>query len=311
MLYVGLSAPQSVVAIDPKGGKIVREVVLDSEEIASTKEFVTVRLDARGKRLAIAQGSDESVSILSVPDLRIEREIGLEGEAIRDALFDPKDRYLYVLGRTVHVYDIAGQRELRAFGDIEPMAIATDSEGRWLAVAGTEKFENGPASVVAIYDAATLKEVAREPLQTDRRIEAMLFAAANQTLVVLAKDWFAEKPVASKKAPELTAGEGSMRMNFKFGDFVNSERICLPDVAGPQVGALGADGRTLIFAEKRCNASGGMTASPRTVATASLYATDAFAIAYDTNNDVVYATDPSGYLTVYQTPRPERPAGSR
>lgn len=307
-LYAGLAGRQAVVAIDPRTGRVLHETVLDSPEIASTKELVTLRLDAAGTRLAIAHGSDESASILALPSLKTEREILLEGETVRDALFDPKGRYLYVLGRTVHVFDGAGQRVIRTFADIEPMAIATDREGRWLAIAGTETFDNGPATMVAIYDTETLREIARDPLQTDRNVEAMLFAAGDRTLVALSRDRFAETPVTARKAPALSSADGRMRMTFAFGDFVNTERICLPEASGPQIGALSADGKTLVFAETRCSASGGMTASPRTVATASLYGVDAWAVAIDAKHEVIYATDPAGYLTAYQLPRPERAA---
>jgi hypothetical protein len=303
-LYVGLFERQAVVAIDPRVGRVVREAVLDSPEIASTKELVTLRLDPAGTRLAVAHGSDESASILALPSLKTEREILLEGETVRDALFDPKGRYLYLLGRTVHVFDSAGQRDIRSLGDIAPMAIATDRQGRWLAIAGSEEFENGPATVVAIYDAETLREIARDPLQTDRSVEALFFAAGDRTLVALSRDRFAEKPVTARKAPAYTTAEGQMRVQFAFGDFVNTERICLPDASGPQIGALTANGKTLVFAEKRCSASGGMTGSPRIVVTTSLYGIDAWAVAIDAENDLVYATDPSGYLTGYEIPAP-------
>src|SRR5688572_10302380 len=52
--YVGLAAKQSVVAIDPKAGTILNELILDSEEIAATKELVTLRINARGDRLIVA-----------------------------------------------------------------------------------------------------------------------------------------------------------------------------------------------------------------------------------------------------------------
>src|ERR1041385_1613428 len=51
-LYVGLAQPQAVVAIDPKSGAIKKRVVLDSAEIASTKELVTLRI--AGARLFVA-----------------------------------------------------------------------------------------------------------------------------------------------------------------------------------------------------------------------------------------------------------------
>src|SRR5436305_6102484 len=68
-IYVGLAQPQSVVAIDPKSGEVKRRLVLDSAEIASTKELVTLRTNPARTRLYIANGSDESASILALPDM--------------------------------------------------------------------------------------------------------------------------------------------------------------------------------------------------------------------------------------------------
>src|SRR6266540_3165507 len=59
-VYVGLAQPQAVVAIDVKTGAVKKKVVLDSAEIASTKELVTLRISGDGARLFIANGSDES-----------------------------------------------------------------------------------------------------------------------------------------------------------------------------------------------------------------------------------------------------------
>lgn len=303
-VYVGLAEPQSVVAIDPKIGKILKEVVLDSAEIASTKELVTLRIDRVKNRLIVANGSDESVTILSLPNLAVLREIGLEGETIRDALPDPAGRFLYVLGDGVHVYDPAGDRELRVLNDIDAMAIATDSKGTLLAVVGSEDFGSAKATSVALYETGTWREVAREPLQTDRVIQAALFAADDRALVVLARDWLAEKAIVSRAAKTLAdAGGGMMRLRFDFADFVSSENICLPDRSGPQVASLGPTSTTLLFAEKRCSAGGSLTAMPRKVTAASLYGVNAWGVAFHQPENVVYASDPSGYLTIYKTPK--------
>src|ERR1700716_188242 len=85
-IYVGLAASQEVVAIDPKSGAVKQRIVLDSAEIASTKELVTLRTNRERTRLYVANGSDESVTILSIPELQVLREITMEGEPIRDAL---------------------------------------------------------------------------------------------------------------------------------------------------------------------------------------------------------------------------------
>jgi hypothetical protein len=171
-LYVGLAQPQAVVAIDPKTGAVKKKVVLDSAEIASTKELVTLRIS--GSRLFIANGSDESATILSLPDLGVLREITIEGEPIRDALPDPRGRYLYLLGRRVHVYDAGGERELHALDVGDPMAIAAN--GKTLAVIAPEG--------AVLFDTSTFTETAR--LKTNGAADVALFA--NDALVTLSRD---------------------------------------------------------------------------------------------------------------------------
>jgi len=172
-IYAGLAKPQAVVAIDPKSGTIKKKFILDSAEIASTKELVTMRINRAGTRLYIANGSDESATIMSIPDLAVLREITMEGEAIRDAVPDPKGRYLYLLGRHVHVFDINGEKELRTISIDDPMAIAPSANGSLLAVVAPEDFGNTKATSVAFFDTTNFAEAAREPLQTDKVIEAM------------------------------------------------------------------------------------------------------------------------------------------
>jgi len=171
-LYVGLAQPQAVVAIDPKTGAIKKRVVLDSAEIASTKELVTLRIS--GARLFIANGSDESATILSLPDLAVLREITIEGEPIRDALPDPRGRYLYLLGRRVHVYDAAGERELHALDVGDPTAIAAN--GKTLAVVAAEG--------AVLFDTSTFAEIGRT--KTRGATDVALFA--NDALVTLSRD---------------------------------------------------------------------------------------------------------------------------
>jgi hypothetical protein len=171
-IYVGLAQPQAVVAIDPKTGAVKKKVVLDSAEIASTKELVTLRIS--GSRLFIANGSDESATILSLPDLAVLREITIEGEPIRDALPDPRGRYLYLLGRRVHVYDAGGERELHALDVGDPMAIAAN--GKTLAVIAPEG--------AVLFDTSTFTETAR--LKTNGAADVALFA--NDALVTLSRD---------------------------------------------------------------------------------------------------------------------------
>jgi hypothetical protein len=299
-IYVGLAAPQSIVAIDAAKGAIVREAVIDREEIASTKDFSTLRI-ARD-RLYVAQGSDESVTILSLPPLEVVREILLEGEPIHDALPDPAGRHLYVLGRKVHVFDAAGEREIRALGDIEPTAITTDAKGRVLAVVGFQSFPNGKVSVAVFYDASTLREIGRVPLQTEREIVSAFFAADERVLVAVARDWLAEAPATPREEKKPQGDATAMRMRIELGDLVSSETVCLPDGAGPQIAA--ASGALVIVAEKRCAAGGTFTATKRRTRVASLYGIAAFAMSR-TPDGRWAVTDPAGFLTIYKQPEPK------
>jgi hypothetical protein len=102
----------------------------------------------------------------------------------------------------------------------------------------------------------------------------------------------------------MTAGaNGVMRMKVDFGDVVSSDRVCLPENAGPQIAAFAAPGNTLVYAERRCSASGHFAGSSRRVTPASLYGISAYAIAYDPLTNTIVATDPAGFLTIYKMPR--------
>lgn len=294
-----------MIAVDPGTGAIRRRVVLDSAEIASTKELVTLRTDRNRSRLYIANGSDESVTILSLPDLDVLREITLEGETIRDALPDPRGRYLYVLGRRVHVYDAHGKTKLHTLPFDDPSAMAVSASGSTVALLGSEDFGSTKATVVAFFDTSTFTEAAREPLQTDRRIESAFFADGDRALVAFSRDYLFEKHLAARAPKKLSggAGGGPMRMEVGFGDFVNSDRICLPEETGPQIAAL-APGDLVLFAERRCSSSGTFAGSARRITPASLYGVNAYAIAYDAETNTLAATDRSGYLTIYRVPRP-------
>jgi hypothetical protein len=293
------------VAIDPKTGAIKQRLVLDSAEIASTKELVTMRINRTGTRLYIANGSDESASILSLPDLAVRREITLEGEPIRDVLADPQGSHLYLLGRHVHVYDADGEKELRTINIDDPMAIAVSANGALLAVIAPEDFGNTRATSVALFDTTNFAELAREPLQTDKSIEAALFAAGDQALIALSRNSLFEKPLSmAKPAKQMTAGtNGQMRMAINFGDLTNSDAICLPEGSGAQIAAL-ASADLLLFAEQRCNASVAFSGSNRRVTPASLYGVTAYAMAYDHASNTVIVTDRGGFLTIYKVPRP-------
>jgi len=311
IVYVGLARNQSVVAIDPATGEVLREVVLDHPEIASTKELVTLRTTPDLSRLLIANGSDESATILSLPQLTVLREITIEGETIRDAIPDPAGRYIFLLGRHVHVFDAAGETELRTLDIADPMALAVSSNGSILAVIGSHDFGNGAVTVVTLVETSDFREISSDPLQTDRRIDEALFGARDRAILALGSQWLYEKPfTTTARAPKrLQGGPGNgaqLRMTLDFGDLVNSQRICLPDNSGPQIGVL-ATPELLIYAEKRCTGSGLFTGSARRVTAASIYGVSAYAIAYDPAANVVYATDRSGSLTIYRVPKARNP----
>ncbi|HVT03094.1 MAG TPA: hypothetical protein VHL58_06910 [Thermoanaerobaculia bacterium] len=302
-IYVGLATRQSIVAIDPKAGAIRQEVVLDSVDIASTKELVTVRLDSSKKRLLIANGSDESATILGIPDLRILREITIEGEPIRDIIADPAGRYLYVLGRSVHVYDIDGERELKTIELDDPMAVTTNAAGSFLVIVASEQFESGKATIAAIFDPVSLKEIDRRPLQTDRRIDAATLGAGDRALVIAASDWLAETTVESRPARNVTRSKDGIRLTFDFGDLISSQQICLPEHHGPQTLLALPDSNLIVFPERRCSASETFTASARKTVPTSLYGINAYALAWDPLNKRIVATDRAGTLTLYKLPR--------
>ena len=271
-VYVGLAQPQAVVAIDPTTGEVKQKVILDSAEIAATKELVTLRTNADRNRLYIANGSDESAMVLNLPGLDVAREITIEGEAIRDALPDPKGRYIFVLGRRVHVYDANGRNELRSLGFEDPTAIAISSSGAKLAVIGNNR--------LSIYDSSTFEELEHDRFETPKPVEALMFAASDRVLIALVRDALVER-----------SGKRILR-----------EPICLPEGSGPQIAAL-ATPELLLFAERRCTSSGAFSSSDRPVAPASLYGIDAYAVAYDRQENSLYTTERAGYLTIYRVPR--------
>ncbi|HEV7240583.1 MAG TPA: hypothetical protein VGQ36_15200 [Thermoanaerobaculia bacterium] len=285
-VYVGLAQPQSVAAIDPATGTITKQVVLDSAEIAATKELVTLRTNADQSRLYIANGSDESALILSLPDLAVLREITMEGERIRDAVPDPKGRYLYLLGRRVHVFDAEGDTELRTLPIEDPMAIATSTSGATLAVFATEDFGTAKATSVTLFDTKTFRVIAREPMQTEKAIESAIFAAGDRSLVAFSRDSLFEKAAISQRG------------------LININRICLPEGSGPQIATLAGSDTLLVYGERRCSASGAFSGSSRGVTPASLYGVNAYALTFDAKTGSLVATDRAGFLTIYHVPRP-------
>ena len=297
-LYVGLAQPQAVIAVDPKTGAVKNKIVLDSAEIASTKELVSMRLNRDATRLYIANGSDESAVILGLPDLHVIREITIEGEAIRDALPDPRGRYLYILGRRVHIYDVNGEHEIHTLPIDDPMAIAATPE--LLAVIATEDYGTAKATSVALLETESFKEVSRDPLQTTDKIEEALITGSS--LIAISREHLLERPLAVRKKTMTKDTNGQMRMSADYGDFVNSTRICLPEGSGPQIMTL-APNDLLLYAERRCTSSGAFTGGPTRVTPASLYGVDAYAIAYDKESNTLAVTERAGALTIYKVPR--------
>jgi hypothetical protein len=285
-IYVGLAEPQAILAVDAETGAVKKRIVLDSAEIASTKELVTLRTNPQRTRLYVANGSDESATILSLPDLAVLREITMEGETIRDVVPDPLGRYVYLLGRRVHVYDADGRNELRTLDVADPMAIAVS--GTALAVFATEDFGNTKATVVATFQPKTFTRIAKDPLQTTKAIEGALFAAKDKTLIALSRDSIFHRNVVLANGPR--------------GNVINSRLACFPENSGPQIATLTSDD-TLVYAERRCSASGAFTSAASGIQPASLYGVNAYAIAYDAKTNTIVATDRAGFLTIYNVPR--------
>lgn len=303
-IYAGVAEPQTVLAIDPKSGAIKKRLVLDSAEIASTKELVTLRTNPDRTRLFIANGSDESATILRLPDLAVMREITMEGETIRDVVPDPRGSHLYVLGRRVHVYDGEGNTNLRTLPVDDPMAIAVSSNGALLAVLATEDFGNAKATVVALFDTNTFTEIARDPLQTEKTIEAAMFAAGDRSIIAFSRDAMFEKRITLRPTKIRQTGTATSTMRVDIGELVNSTHICLPQNSGPQIATLTSTDALLVYAERRCSASGSFTGSAHGITPASLYNVNAYAIAYDKLSNTLVATDRAGFLTIYSVPRP-------
>jgi hypothetical protein len=303
-IYVGVAEPQTVLAVDPKNGTIKKRLVLDSAEIASTKELVTMRTNPDRTRLFIANGSDESATILRLPDLAVLREITMEGETIRDVVPDPRGRHLYVLGRRVHVFDGEGGTELRALPIDDPMAIAVSSNGALLAVLATEDFGSTKATVVALFDTNTFAELARDPLQTEKSVESAMFAAADRSIVAFSRDAMFEKRITLRPTRITQSGSATGTMRVDIGELVNSTHICLPQGSGPQVATLTSTDALLVYAERRCSASGSFTGSSHGITPASLYNVNAYAVAYDKLSSTLIVTDREGFLTIYSVPRP-------
>lgn len=303
VLYVGLADTQEIAAIEPATGRVIARQQIDREEIAATKDFVSMRRTAAGDRLVIAHGSDESVSIYSLPDLAPVREILVEGELVRDAVPAPDGSFVAVLGRDVHVWSRDGRQLVRVLRELDPMALAVSSDGKTLAVIGRETFPSGAVSMAMFFDTATWEETFRRPLQTEREIRGAMYAADDSVIVVWTDDWLAEVEARPVQSNFDTSGRAP-RVRVGFGDLVNSESVCLPEVSGPQ-GVVLAKESVLVIAERRCSTSGSMSGSRRVLRSASLTGVEAWSIVWDEERELVIASDPRGTLTMYSLPAPQ------
>lgn len=293
LVYVGLSDRQSILRIDPSRDLLEKEIVLDRPEIASTKEIVTLRFDRSraGERLLAANGIDESLTILSTPELAVLREITLEGEVVRDAVGDPLGRYLYILGRDVHIFDHQGAMKIRTIREPRPSAISVSRTGRLLAVAGSERISGIEVTTVALWDVETMKELERIPMQTDAKVVGLTFAAGDRALVAATETAVLQLALDRDKTEKaLIAADDGLRTNIAAADLISTDTVCIDPSSSPQVISLGPTGSELLFPEKRCGRGGSMTGGPRYVSVQSLYPLEAFAIAWDPTREAVFAT---------------------
>jgi len=131
-----------------------------------------------------------------------------------------------------------------------------------------------------VYDTSTFEELEHDRFDTTKPVEALMFAAGDRVLIALIRDALVERS----------------------GKRIIREPICLPEGSGPQIAAL-ASPQLLLFAERRCTSSGAFSTIDRPVAPASLYGVDAYAVAYDRQENFLYTTERAGYLTIYRVPR--------
>jgi hypothetical protein len=131
---------------------------------------------------------------------------------------------------------------------------------------------------VALYDTATFAEIAREPMQTEQVIRSAMFANGDRAVIAFSREYLFEKPLLVRPAKTLSSAApgGTLRMSIDFGDLVNSDRVCLPEGSGPQIATLTSSDTALVYAERRCDASGTFSGSQRTVTPASLYGVTAY-----------------------------------
>jgi hypothetical protein len=157
---------------------------------------------------------------------------------------------------------------------------------------------------VALFDTTSFAELARDPLQTEKTIEAAMFAAGDRSIIAFSRDDIFEKRVTARPTRITQAGSATNAMRVQIGDLVNSTHVCLPKGSGPQVATLTSSDTMVVYAERRCSASGTFSGSNRAITPASLYNVNAYAVAYDRLSNTIVATDRDGFLTIYNVPRP-------
>lgn len=304
-LFVGLSDRQSIVRIDPSRDLIEKEVILDRPEIASTKDLVTLRIDEAGpvRRLLTANGTDESATILSLDELAIRREITLEGELVRDIHPDPAARFLFVLGRDLHVFDWGGDNPIRTISEPRPMAIAVSSDGSHFAVAGSERIAGTTVTTLGLWTSEPLREIRRIPLQTDAEIVSLSFAAGDRSIVAASTEAILQLTLSERTDQDESAlvnTDRGVRMRVRAADLISSDKVCLPDRATPQVMTLGPSGSEILFPEKRCGVGASFTAGRRLVSIDSLYGLEAHSIVFDPSRRAVFASGAGNQVVLYR-----------
>src|SRR5438128_610878 len=116
-IYVGVAQPQAVMAIDPKRGTVKRKVVLDSAEIASTKELpIESALFAAGDRVLLALSREGLFEkrLLAADGVQTERICLPPGSGPQIATLASPDRLLFAERRCSSSGAFSGSNRLVA-----------------------------------------------------------------------------------------------------------------------------------------------------------------------------------------------------
>ena len=190
-------------------------------------------------RLYIANGSDESATDPLAPR---PRRPPRDHDGRRD---DPRRRprsegpLRLLLGRRVHVFDDERRhgtaharrstirwrspraRTARRSRSSRPRTSATRRRPRWRCSTRRRS-----------------REIAREPLQTQKTIEAAMFADRRPRAVAFSRDSLFEKAGVSRPARRSPRAPTAHAMTHRLRRLVNSDRVCLPEGSGPQIATL-------------------------------------------------------------------------